>query len=92
MEQFNGLWVFCGFCVFMSFVHKWVAMRLKNRRDDTAVVQRYDGITARVHSLEERVANLETVILETEKHRRFDQELTAAGNRGASQTERSRVQ
>ena len=81
MGAVNGLWVFLGFCVFISYLHDRAKLRYKRRTEDVDIVQRLDDIGARVQALEERVANLETVMLEAEKHRRFEHELTAAVSR-----------
>jgi hypothetical protein len=91
-EAVFGFWGFLAFVVFLSFVHKMFRLRYNRNVDDSATRQQREETGARIRKLEERVANLETVMLESEKHRRFEQELSAAGSRDSYQGERSNVQ
>lgn len=63
--------------VAMAFTFKAYTLKLKHKAAalDGPVLQRFDELAARITRIEQRLANLETIVLESEKKREFDRAL-----------------
>lgn len=62
--------------VAIVFAFKAYELRLKHSSAlDTPTLRRLDDLTERIAKIERRMANLETIVLDTEKKREFDRAL-----------------
>lgn len=62
--------------VAIVFTFKAYELRLKQgAQADTPTLRRLDDLTERIAKIERRLANLETIVLEREKHNEFDRAL-----------------
>lgn len=63
--------------VAMAFTYKAYAVKMKHKVAalDDRVLRRLDEMAERFNKIERRLANLETIVLEREKHNEFDRAL-----------------
>ena len=69
------MWMFLAICVVAPIVADLVHKRMKYRAQTQAGQQQWDELAARMQKLEERVGNLETIVIEMDKRQRLDSEI-----------------
>lgn len=70
----------CGiFAILTDHARERAKLKLKVRDDNDQISQ----VLARLESLEDRLGNLESIVIERERHNEFDQALCGAGGREA---------
>lgn len=74
MHGADGLWVFLIVCVCVSAFVKIVRMRSASRQSGVSQ-SAVDELSTRIASLEKRMSNIETIVLDSEKHKAFERQL-----------------
>lgn len=75
------LWTFLAICVVAPIVADLVHKRMKYRAQSLAGQQQWDELAARIQKLEERVGNVETILIEVDKRRRIDDQILSGDYR-----------
>lgn len=70
-----GLWEAIVLIVFIGVVSEMYRARLKSRSTTAEQADQLGELNARLARLEERMANVESIVLESEKKRAFDARL-----------------
>ena len=70
-----GFWEFLATVVAIEAFVRLVKMKHDNRRAYWANNDQNAALAERMEKLERRMANLETIVLESEKHREFERAL-----------------
>lgn len=70
-----SFWTFCAFAVAVGVISEMYRARLKTKVKISQANQESEDIIGRLDRMEQRIANLETIVIDREKHREFDQSL-----------------
>lgn len=71
----DGFWTFLIVAVVLQSIVKLASVKARTRLDGQATQAQNAALTARMDKLEQRMANLETIVLEHEKLKNFERSL-----------------
>ena len=74
-NQVMGLWEMIVAVVLISAIGDAVQQRYKSKERHAEMQSEHTGLSNRLKRIEDRLGNLETLVVESEKHNEFDKAL-----------------
>lgn len=71
----DGLWIFLTICGVAAILAEAYETRVKTRAKFEASNKHFDELADRIAAIEKRIENLETIVVDSSKHREFDRSL-----------------